>query len=177
LDILSLTVGEPFDHGMPDESMSIVLNSGAPMLIFNFSLSEKNITAFQDGLSSFGLFAEKNLLFFLFKIEGFLDWSDLAFTIHLVQDEAIEDNGGYLPFNLVLVESGSGIIKGLRMVTVSPTFRSVIVKAIERQNNAPFNVIEYYKSIQVIYDTYPEVVSMLKNALIVEQGGRTFKES
>ncbi len=177
MDILSLTVGEPFDHGMPDESMSIVLNSGAPMLIFNFSLSEKNIAAFQDGLSSFGLFAEKNLLFFLFKIEGFLDWSDLAFTIHLVQDEAIEDNGGYLPFNLVLVESGSGIIKGLRMVTVSPTFRSVIVKAIERQNNAPFNVIEYYKSIQVIYDTYPEVVSMLKNALIVEQGGRTFKES
>ena len=177
MDILSLIVGMTFDHSMPDESMSIILNSGAPMLIFNFSLSEKNIAAFQDGLSSFGLFAEKNLLFFLFKIEGFLDWSDLAFTIHLVQDEAIEDNGGYLPFNLVLVESGSGIIKGLRMVTVSPTFRSVIVKAIERQNNAPFNVIEYYKSIQVIYDTYPEVVSMLKNALIVEQGGRTFKES
>jgi hypothetical protein len=174
LDILSLTVGEVFDHGMPDESMSIVLNSGAPMLIFNFSLSEKNIAAFHDGLSSFGLFAEKNLLFFLFKIEGFLDWSDLAFTIHLVQDEAIEDNGGYLPFNLVLVESGSSIIKGLRMVTVSPTFRSVTVKAIKRQNNAPFNVIGYYKGIQVIYDTYPEVVSMLKNALIVEQGGRTF---
>ena len=31
-------------------------------------------------------------LFFLFKIDGFLDWSDLAFTIHLAQDEKIEDN-------------------------------------------------------------------------------------
>ena len=155
--------------------MSIVLNCGAPMLVFNFSLSEKNIAAFRNGVSSFGLFAEKNLLFFLFKIEGFLDWSDLAFTIHLVQDEEIEDNGGYLPFNLVLVESGTSIIKALRMVTVSPTFRSVLVKAIERQNSGPFNVIEYYKSIKVIYDAYPEVVSMLKNALIVEQGGKTFK--
>jgi hypothetical protein len=63
------------------------------------------------------------------------------------------------------------------MITVSPTFRSVIVKAIERQNNEPFKVIDYYKSIKVIYDTYPEVASMLKNALIVEQGRRTFKDS
>ena len=177
MDILSLTVGEIFDHGMPDESMSIVLNSGAPLLLFNFSLSEKNIAAFQNGVSSFGLFAEKDLLFLLFKIEGFLDWSDLAFTIHLAQDEKIEDNGGYLPFNLVLVESSTNIIKALRMVTVSPTFRSVVVKAIERQNNEPFNVIDYYKNIKVIYDIYPEVVSMLKNALIVEKGGRNFKDS
>lgn len=119
---------------------------------------------------------KKNLLFFLFKIEGFLDWSDLAFTIHLAQDEKIEDNEGYLAFNLVLVESSTSIIKALRMVTVSPTFRSVIAKAVEQQNKEPFNVIEYYKSIKMIYDTYPEVVLMLKNALIVEQGGRTFKD-
>jgi hypothetical protein len=38
-------------------------------------------------------------------------------------------------------------------------------------------VIDYYNSIKVIYDTYPEVVLMLKNALILEQGGRTFKDS
>ena len=94
MDILSLTVGKIFDHGMPDESMSIVLNNGTPMLTFNFSVSENNIDAFQNGLSSFGLFASKDLLFFLFKIEGFLDWSDLAFTIQLAKDETIEDNGG-----------------------------------------------------------------------------------
>jgi hypothetical protein len=162
---------------MPEESMSIVLNCGAPMLVFNFSLSEKNIATFQNGEPSFGLFSEKNLLFFLFKIEGFLDWSDLAFTIHLAEDETIEDNGGYLPFNLVLVESSSCIIKALRVVTVSPTFRSVIAKSIKRQNKEPFNLIDYYKSIKVIYDAYPEVVAMLKKALIVEQGGRTFKDN
>jgi hypothetical protein len=162
---------------MPDESMSIVLNNGTPMLTFNFSLTEKNIATFQNGVSSFGLFAQNSLLFFLFKIEGFLDWSDLAFTIHLSQDETIEDNEGYLPFNLVLVDSSTKIIKALRMVTVSPTFRSVLVKAIEQQNKQPFNLIEYYKNIQVIYDSYPQVVAMLKDAIIVEQGGRTFNLS
>jgi hypothetical protein len=65
LDILSLTVGETFDHVMPDECMGIVLNNGASTLIFNFSLSEKNIAAFQNGISSFGFFAEKDRLFFL----------------------------------------------------------------------------------------------------------------
>ena len=177
MDILSLTVGKTFSFDVPEESMSIILNSGAPMLVFNFSLSEKNIAAFRNGVSSFGLFAEKNLLFFLFKIEGFLDWSDLAFTIHLVQDEEIEDHDGYLPFNLVLVDSSTSIIKALRMVTVSPTFRSVLVRAIERQHQEPFNVIEYYKDIKLVYDTYPEVVLMLKKALIVEQGGRTFNDN
>jgi len=38
-------------------------------------------------------------------------------------------------------------------------------------------LIEYYKNIQVIYDSYPEVVAMLKKALILEQGGRTFIDS
>jgi len=62
------------------------------------------------------------------------------------------------------------------MITVSLRFRSVIANAFERQHNELFNVIDYYKSIKVIYDTYPEVFSMIKNVLIVEQGGITFKD-
>jgi hypothetical protein len=77
LDILSLIVAETFDHGMPDECMSIVLNNSAPMLTFNFSLSEKNIAAFQNGISSFGFFAEKDRLFFLLsKAEELLKIAD-----------------------------------------------------------------------------------------------------
>jgi hypothetical protein len=64
------------------------------------------------------------------------------------------------------------------MITVSLRFRSVIANAnaFERQHNGQFNVINYYKSIKVIYDTYPEVFSMIKNVLIVEQDGITFKD-
>jgi hypothetical protein len=90
-------------------------------------------------VSSFGLFSEKNLLFFLFKIEGFLDWSDLAFTIHLAEDETIENNGGYLPFNLVLVESSASIINvtdgyGIANLPVSSRqgHRAAIQSAIQR---------------------------------------------
>jgi len=173
MDILRLTVGEKFDHAMPDEAMSIVLMNGVPMLTLNFSVTEKDIAAFLRGSSSFGLLFEHNILFFLFKIEGFLDWSDLAFTIHLAGDEKIADNGGYLPFNLILVESSTSIIKALRTVTVSPAFRSMLVKITQQQASERFDTIEYYKKIGAFYETYPSAGSMLKKAAIVEQGGMT----
>ena len=173
MDTLRLTVGEKFDHDMPAESMSILIMNGAPMLTFNFSVTKKNIAAFLNGSSSFGLFSEHNILFFLFKIDGFLDWSDLAFTIHLAGDETIDDNAGYLPFHLVLVESETNIIKGLRMVTVSHAFRSMLARITQQQARERFDTIDYYKKIGALYETYPSAGSMLKKAMIIEQGGVT----
>ena len=173
MDIIKLIVGETFDHNMPAESMSIVLMNGAPLLTFNFSVTEKNIAAFLHGSPSFGLFSEHTVLFFLFKIDGFLDWSDLAFTIHLAQDELIDDNGGYLPFHLVLVESSTRIIKGLRVVTVSPAFRSLLARITQQQAKERFDTIDYYKKIGALYETYPSASSMLKKAMVIEQGGMT----
>ncbi len=68
------------------------------MLTFNFSVSENNIRDFLNGDASFSLFSEANILFFLYKIDGFLDWSDLAFTIHLTDDEKKDNDGRYLLF-------------------------------------------------------------------------------
>ena len=113
MDYLYLTVGKNYERDMPDESMSTVLNGDILILAFNFSVSGKNINTFLNGSTSFGLFTEKNILFFLFKIDGFMDWSDLAFTIHLTGDEKLNDDGSYLPFHLLLIELGTSIIKGM----------------------------------------------------------------
>ena len=173
MNILKLAVGEKFDHEIPAEGMSIVLMNGAPMIVLNFSVTKKDIANFLNGSLSFGLFFEQNILFFLFKVEGFLDWSDLAFTIHLADDEKIDDNVGYLPFNLVLVESETSIIKGLRVVTVSPAFRSALARFTQQQAKERFDTIAYYKKFGALYDSYPSAASMLKKAAIVERGGMT----
>ena len=133
MDILNLTLGYRFVHDIPPEAMSVVLMNGVPLIAFNFSVNAKNIADFQNGECSFGLFAENTALFFLFKIDGFLDWSDLAFTIHLAQEETLADNDDYLPFALVLVDSQTSLIKGLRMVTVTPAFRSLLAGIIRQQ--------------------------------------------
>ncbi len=173
MELYNLSVGEKFDHDMPAESMSIVLMNNAPMLTFNFSLTEMDIDAFLHGTTSFGLFAERNSLFFLFKIDGFMDWSDLAFTIHLAGNETVENNAGYLPFNLVLVDSATHIIKALRMVTTSPAFRTMLVRIINQQAQEKFDTIAYYKEIGTLYEAYPSAEAMLKKALLIEQGGVT----
>jgi len=43
MDYSKLTVGEKFDHDMPDESMSIIVNGGAPMLTDSNFLQLKRI--------------------------------------------------------------------------------------------------------------------------------------
>lgn len=176
MDFLKLCVGERFDHDIPDAGMSIMLAGGTPLLTFNFSTSPGEINAFLNGTTSFALHSEENVLFFLFKIEGFLDWSDLAFTIHLAGEETIEEGYAYLPFNLVLVDPDSKIIQGLRMVTVSPDFRSMLVKYVRQQAAQPFNTLDYYRSIGDLYDRYQATSDLLKNAVIVEQGGKTLPQ-
>lgn len=175
-EIMTLVIGERFDHELPDDGMSVIINGGTPVIVFNFSLMPVEIKAFQNGDCSFGLFAEKDLIFFLLKIDGFMEWLNLAFTIHLADDEKIEDEPSYLPFSLVLLESQTNIIKGLRMVTVSPTFRQTLAKAIDTQAKNSFNPIDYYNAIGAAYKQYPSVADMLNKALIVEQGGITLPE-
>ncbi len=173
INYLNLTVGGKFGHEIPSEGMSIVLAGGMPLLAFNFSITDNDAARFLNGKASFGLFSDQGILFFLFKIEGFLDWSDLAFTVHLANGETVVDNGAYLPCSLVLVDSATDTIKGLRMVTVSPAFRKALAEVLQRQGQGKFDTIAYYQSIGKLYNTYPSASTMLKNALIVENGGIT----
>lgn len=173
MELLKLAVGERFDHDMPEEGMSIILASGTPLLTLNFSVTPGEVHAFLNGVTSFALFAEQNVLFFLFKIDGFLDWSDLAFTIHLAGDESIAEDYAYLPFNLVLVEPNTKIIRGLRMVTVSPDFRLRLAELIRQQAAEQFDTVTYYRNIGSLYDQYPAATDLLKKATVIEQGGTT----
>lgn len=173
MDYLHLKVGEEFKQSLPSESMNILLNGGLPTLIFNFLVTHKDIDNFMNGSASFALFADGSIVF-LFRVEGFLDWSDLAFTIHLADGEQVQKGDGYLTFNLMLVDSETHIIKGFRIVTVSPAVRSLLAHITLQQAKAKFDTIDYYKRIASLYEAYPSAKSMLKQALIVEQDGVTF---
>ena len=174
MEMFNIQNGERFENELPPEAFSINLVNGMPMIAFNFDLSDADVKCFLNGDVSFGLFNRGTMLFLLFKIGGFMEWSDLAFTIHL-SNETIEIHESYLPFNLVLVESKSKIVRGLRVVTVSPDFRNKLATIIGEQRQVPFNTIEYYKQIGKLYNQYPNATDMLKEAVVVETGGKTFK--
>ena len=173
MELLKIIVGERFDSSLPDEAFSINIVNGSPLMIFNFDVSDTDISNFLNGQVSFGLFSDQDMIFFLFKIENFMEWSDLAFTIHLAGDETIEVHDSYLMFNLVLIESETKIVKAIRAITVTPDFRAKIAEAIKQQALIKFETINYYKGIGEMYDKYPTASDMLKFASVVEVGGTT----
>jgi hypothetical protein len=173
MEILKIQVGEVFENDLPDEAFSIHILNGMPMIVFNFKLSKRDIQNFMYGDVTLGLFNADNVMFILFKISKFMEWSDLAFTIHLAGNETIEAHNSYLPINLVLVESGSKIVRALRVVTVTPAFRTKFATLISEQAKNKFDTIQYYKDIGNIYRMYPNATDMLKDAVIVETGGKT----
>lgn len=171
MELLKLSIGERFDHDMSDEDISIMIAEGFPIFTFNFSVSPSEIKAFSKGAASFALFYEQNMLFFLFKIEGFLDWSDLAFTPHLTGDETIVPGNAFLPIFLVLTEPDSKIVTGLRTIIVSPNFRTKLAEFFREQAEEPFDTMAYYQKIDNLYDQYPTTTDLLNKAAIIEQSG------
>lgn len=107
---------------------------------------------------------------------AFLDWSDLAFTIHLTDDEKKDNDGRYLLFYFALIESSTQIIKAMRVVTVTPRFCSMLASLIDQQRKERFDTLDYYKNISAIYERYPKTFSMLAKSLLTEKGGITLRE-
>jgi hypothetical protein len=101
----------------------------------------------------------------------------LAFTIHLAGDETIDEGDAYLPINLVLVDADTKIVKGLRIVTVSPDFRSRLAELIRKQASEPFDTMAYYRAIGSLYERFPAASDLLKQAVVIEQGGKTLPAS
>jgi hypothetical protein len=106
-------------------------------------LSERDITAFLRGQVHVGFYLRQAVLFILFKIEHLMDWSDQAFTLHLVTPEDREllphVTGAHQALSLVLVEAESGLVKGMRLVTYSKHASALLHRILQQQLESPFD--------------------------------------
>ena len=115
-----LTLGQPYWEGVaswPDGRFEYRYFGGHHMLQLCLGkLSERDIAAFVRGQVHVGFYLRQAVLFILFKIENLMDWSDQAFTLHLVAPEDREllphIPGTHQGLSLVLVEAESGLVKG-----------------------------------------------------------------
>ena len=129
-----LVVGKPFAperQRWPADTFEYRYFSGHHLLQFCVaSPSARDIEAFSKGRMSVALYHEQNVIFFLFRIEGFMDWSDQAISIRLVAEADQElpplPDGARIPLTLVLVEADNGNVAAMRMVTYSPRFSRLI---------------------------------------------------
>ncbi len=137
--------------------------------------SSKSIEAFRHGAMHIGLHFEQGVIFFLFRIAGTWAWSDQAFSIHLVSEkdrgpgEPTENK--FVPLTVVLVDSNTGRVAALRLVTMSPRFTKTFHDLIDRQRASPFDPETHRKTIAALYAKYRNSKTLAAAALIRERAG------
>lgn len=174
-----LAIGEPFAPERtkwPHNRFELRYFDGSYLLqICEASPPETSVEAFRHGPMHLGLHFERNVIFFLFKIEGSWAWSDQAFSIHLVDpnDRGPGDASGehFVPLSVVLVDADTGLVRALRMVTMSPRFATAFQGFIDRQRALPFSRDEHTKAIAAVYSKYRNSKALAAAALYRERAG------
>lgn len=137
--------------------------------------TEAEIGAFRNGTVHVGLFVRKSVICFLFKIERLYDWSDQAFSIRLVNEAERTlpewTPGMHVPLSLVLVDSETGVVRALRVVTYSKHFSEVMNRQLKKQMEEPFSATEHEAAVREIYERYPTSKALSKAAILVEKAG------
>lgn len=174
-----LVVGQPFvpeRRSWPADTFEYRYFSGHHLLqICVASPSERDIEAFSKGRMSVALYYEQNVIFFLFRIEGFMDWSDQAISIRLVA-EADQDlpplpDGARIPLTLVLVEADTGNVAAMRMVTFSPRLSRLMHLWLRAQKDLPFRREDHMAAVQDVYRRFPDSKALVKAAAFIERAG------
>lgn len=174
-----LQVGElyaPEITSWPTERFECRYFDGNHLLqICDASITEKTLEAFHYGQIHVGLFQRNQVLHILFRIEGFYDWSDQAFTMMRVDpaDRALPAlaPGEHTGINFFLVDANTGVIRAMRLVTYSAHASQVLHRILKEQLAAqqPQQVFEY--AVAMNYAAYPTSKAMSRNALLIEKAG------
>lgn len=178
--IWTLVLGQPFIEGVdswPDGRFEYrVLPGGAHMLqICLGKLKPHHEQAFLDGAVHLGLAKVNNTLFLLFRIEGLMDWSDQAFHIQL-QHPDDRELPPYAPnthqiLSLVLVESETGLVRGMRVVTWSRPTSAVLHRMLNEQLQEAFDADEHARRVHEVYSRYKTSKDLVKAAIMTEKAG------
>ena len=174
-----LALDQPFMEGIaswPDGRFEYRYFGGHHLLQLCLGkLSERDIAAFVRGQVHVGFYLRQAVLFILFKIENLMDWSDQAFTFHLVAPEDREllphTPGTHQGLSLVLVEAESGLVKGMRLVTYSKHASALLHRVLQQQLETPFDADRHAALVAEVYRQYPHSRLLAKAAVLIEKAG------
>lgn len=158
-----------------DNSFEIRYSQGSFIVQYNLSSPQKNdVNCFGVGALSLGLYVVDNIIFFCFKIDGFTDWSDQAFSIRLLEqsEQVVPDvDNKFVPITFVLVDADTGVVRKLRVATMSPHMSGVLFKNLRQQIADGFNLDAYMKKIDQVYDRMPTSALIASAAQVMERLG------
>jgi hypothetical protein len=122
------------------EAVEYSYQSGDHTLLLSMkNLHPQEIEAVRESEAEFGLHCENEVIFLLYRFGEALPWSDSAFSWWNVAEEdrripAPQSNPAErILLKIILVEAATGIVKAIRVTTLSPVFTEKLHDAIREQ--------------------------------------------
>lgn len=174
-----IKVGELYAPGVDFGGMDrfeLRYSNGQVMLqILVPSPSPTSVLAFQAGQVYLGLYERGLTIFFLFKLDGLYDWSDQAFSIQLLprdqQQVPASAPGLRHLMSFVLIDSVSGVVRGVRVATWSPHFTEMFFRFVQRQLAQGLTAEQHQANITLTYAQFANSKALARAALIRERAG------
>lgn len=147
------------------------------LLLSMKNLHPKEVEAVRESEAEFGLYCENGIVFLLYRFGEILPWSDSAFSWWNVSEEdrripaPPKNPAERILLKIILVEAGNGIVKAIRVTTLSPQFTEKLNDAIRAQaTGEPFSRDEFVnRSLQIYQKFTPADFAM--NAIVKTKGG------
>jgi hypothetical protein len=147
------------------------------LLLSMKNLHPREIQAVREAEAEFGLFCENGIVFLLYRFGEILPWSDSAFSWWNVAEEdrqipAPQANPAErILLKIILVEAATGIVKAIRVTTLSPVFTEKLHDAIRQQaKGEPFPRNEFVNRSLQIYQKFTPA-DFAANAVVKTKGG------
>lgn len=171
----SRKVGELYlaDHTRYEEGARYTYSQGAHDLVLFWSEpSVAEITGFRSQPIEVGLYHNGPAAFLLYKIDQVCEWSDVAFNVRRLADAERqlpdEPTGERARFRLTLVDTGSGIIRAKRLVSLDKVMTQALRHTMLEQASQTFNQTLYDIAVQETYARFPDTDALARAAELIE---------
>lgn len=137
-----VAIGKPLFEQRSElpEAIEYSYQAGDHTLLLSMkNLHPKEIEVVREAEAEFGLYCENGVIFLLYRFGEALPWSDSAFSWWNVAEEdrrlpAPQINPATrILLKIILVEAATGIVKAIRVTTLSPDFTEKLHNAIREQ--------------------------------------------
>ncbi len=175
-----VAIGKPLFEGRTELPEAIEYNYQAgdhTLLLSMKNLHPKEIEAVRQEEAEFGLYCENSIVFLLYRFGETLPWSDSAFSWWNVSEEdrkipAPQANPAErILLKIILVEAATGIVKAIRVTTLSPAFTETLHDAIRQQATAEeFSRAEFVSRSLAIFEKQTPA-ALAARAVVKTKGG------
>lgn len=155
-------VGKPYVPGRRTwpEVVQYNYRGGEHELVLFFNQpTAAEISDIRRGRAEFALYISGKQIVMLYRFGQSIPWSDAPYSIHLVpfEQRTLPPETGpeeHALLQIILVDAGTGIIKAMRVVSMSPDFTQTLHNAIRKQFDQPFTRSAYNGELEKLFARY-----------------------